>query len=329
MNNTRADIMALFNGKRLSSSPIFSGLIAVTIEALKREGMRLPEVHHGAGNMAKASASTFRLTGMPSATLPFDLGVEAEALGAVLNFSHEDRFPLPAAPPAASVKEIVVPPDALTRGRLPVVREGIARLKQEIGNEVVISGMIPGPYTLLLLLVEPGSLFREMKKEALAVSQALEQLADLLVQVGRAYKDAGADFITIHDMGGSPGFIGPARYEQFVFPAERRLIAGLPRPRVLSVCGNVTGSLQLLDQTGAEAVSLDQTVDLKAARDVLKRTLLFGNIDPAATLWQGEEAQITEAVRGAREAGVDAIWPGCDLVPMTPIGNIQAMMGVF
>ena len=41
-------------------------------------------------------------------------------------------------------------------------------------------------------------------------------------------------------MGGSPGFIGPAKYEQFVLPAEKLLIEKLPKPRVLSVCGNVT-----------------------------------------------------------------------------------------
>ena len=47
----------------------------------------------------------------------------------------------------------------------------------------------------------------------------------------------------------------------------------LPKPRVLSVCGNVTSSLHLLAQTGADAISIDQTVDLAAARLALKDTL--------------------------------------------------------
>ena len=37
-------------------------------------------------------------------------------------------------------------------------------------------------------------------------------------------------------------------------------------------------------------------------------------------------ASITEAVRGANEAGVDAVWPGCDLVPQTSIQNVKAFM---
>jgi uroporphyrinogen-III decarboxylase len=82
--------------------------------------------------------------------------------------------------------------------------------------------------------------------------------------------------------------------------------------------------MELLMQTGAEAISVDQLNDLAASRKVLQDTLLFGNIDPVATLWQGDEVLITEAVRKAKEAGVDAIWPGCDLAPQTPIENIKS-----
>src|SRR6185436_18831290 len=102
----------------------------------------LHEVHHDAEKLAKAAASTFQLTRIPSATLPLDLSVEAEVLGAVLNFSHDDRFPLPATPLVASVKDILIPSDALTRGRLPVIQQAIANLKSDIGDEAVISGMI-------------------------------------------------------------------------------------------------------------------------------------------------------------------------------------------
>jgi len=279
--------------------------------------------------MAKAAASTFHLTGFPSATLPLDLSVEAEAMGAVLDVSRDDRFPLPTAPLVASVKDIVIPSEALTRGRLPVIQQALANLKLEIGDKAVISGMIPGPYTLLLLLVEPGRLFMEMKKQPEAVHQVLEKLSHFLGQVGQAYKNAGADFITIHDMGGSPGFIGPAKYEQFVFPAEKLLIAELPKPRVLSVCGNISSVLHMLGETGADAISIDQTSDLITVRAALLDTLLFGNIDPVETLWQGTQAEVRAAANAVREAGVNAVWPGCDLVLATPIQNIQAMYALY
>ena len=328
----RADILDLLSGKKLNSTPVFSGLIHITAEGLEREGLVFHEIHKDANQMAKAAASTFQLTGMPSAALPLDLCAPAEALGAVLNYyeQRDDQFPQPAKSLFASTKYLnsayFESADFVNRGRIPIICDAIRLLKEDVGNEVVISGIIPGPYTLLLYLIEPGGLFAEMKREPRLVADALFQLASFLAEVGIAYRTAGADFITIHDMGGSPGFIGPAKYEQFVYPAQKLLIAELPAQRVLSVCGNTNKSMELLAQTSADAISVDQLNDLTASRKVLTSTLLIGNIDPVATLWQGNETQVAEAVQKAKEAGVDAVWPGCDLVPQTPIRNLKAML---
>lgn len=324
----RKEILGLLSGKNVASKPAFSGLIHITTEGLKREGLILHEVHKDAKQMARAAASTFRLTGMPSAALPLDLCAPAEGLGTILNYyeGRDDQFPQPAKPLFASTHYLnnayFESADFVNKGRIPVICEAIRLLKEDVGEEVVISGIIPGPYTLLLYLIEPGGLFAEMKREPNIVLEALFHLSSFLAQIGNAYKNAGADFITIHDMGGSPGFIGPAKYEQFVFPAEKQLIEELPKPCILSVCGNANKSLHLLAQTGADAISIDQLTDLALARDVLRDTLLFGNVDPVATLYQGDEADITEAVQRSKEIGVDAVWPGCDLVLKTPVKNI-------
>lgn len=327
----REKILNLLSGKKIDSPPAFSGLIHVTAEGLQSEGLVFHEAHKDAQKMAKAAASTFKLSGLPSASLPLDMYVEAEALGAEINFREnmEFEFPLVRKAGFGSVKELTTEiaenTEFIKKGRIKLVCDAIRLLREDVGNDVVISGVIPGPYTLLLLVVEAGRMFLDMKKEPAAVTEALLHLSSLLAQVGVDYRDAGADFITIHDMGGSPAFIGPAKYEQFVLPAEKLLIEKLPKPRVLSVCGNVTKSLHLLADTGADAVSVDQTVDLAAARLALKNTLLFGNIDPVEALYRGDSAKVAESVIRTREAGVDAVWPGCDLIVQTPIQNIQSM----
>ena len=328
----REKILDLLSGKKIDSQPAFSGMIHVTAEGLQSEGLIFHETHKDAQKMAKAAASTFKLSGLPSAVLPLDMYVEAEALGAEINFREnmEFEFPLVRKAGFGSVKQLTAETQSvqsfINGGRIKLVCEAIKLLKEDVGNDVVIGGMIPGPYTLLLLVVDAGKMFVEMKKEPAAVTEALFHLASLLAQVGVDYRDAGADFITIHDMGGSPAFLGPAKYEQFVLPAEKLLIEMLPKPRVLSVCGNVTNSLHLLAQTGSDAISIDQTVDLATARIVLKDTLLFGNLDPVETLYRGDKAKVAESVVRAKEAGVDAVWPGCDLIIQTPIQNIQTMI---
>lgn len=331
--NQRDSILSLFNGQPPADVPSFSGLIHVTIEGVKHEGLSWADIHHDAAKMARAAASTFHATGIPSATLPLDFCAPAEALGAELVFYGEEENMLPQVKRAVfeSVKELTTEraenTEILHGGRIQIILDAIRLTQKNIGNEAVISGMLPGPYTLLLYLCNPAKLFIEMKKDPQSVKDALLFLASLLAQIGNAYREAGADFITVHEMGGSPGFLGPARYEQFVHPALKALIENLPKPRVLSVCGDATKSLALVAESGAEAISLDQTVDLAAARSALGRTLLFGNLDPVATLWRGDPERVAESARRAKEAGVDAVWPGCDLVPSTSIRNLHALTG--
>ncbi|MBL8090939.1 MAG: hypothetical protein JNJ43_11455 [Anaerolineales bacterium] len=327
----REKILEILSGKKINEQPAFSGLIHITEEGLNQEGLSLHKIHQDAKKMAKAAASTFKLTGIPSATLPLDLCSPAEMLGAELNYFEggEMMFPQVKRFLVDSVKSLATEftegTEIFERGRLSLICEAIGLVKDDIGKDVVISGMIPGAYTLLLYICNPKNLFIEMKKEPQAVLDALLSLSDFLAKIGNEYKKAGADFITIHDMGGSPGFIGPTKYEQFVLPAEKLLIENLSKPIVLSVCGNVTNSLHLLSQTGADAISIDQTVDLATARAALKDKLLFGNLDPVETIWKGDKGHIAESTIRAKEAGVDAIWPGCDLVIQTPVENIKTM----
>lgn len=329
--NSREKILSLFNGQSAADVPAFSGLIHVTVEGVKREGVLWNEMHHDAAKMAKAAGSTFRATGLPSATLPLDFCAPAEALGAELVFYGQEENMLPQVKKSLVesarqiTPEITENAEILRSGRMPIILEAIRKTKNDIGENAVVSGMIPGPYTLLLYLCNPKNLFIEMKKEPQSVINALVLLSSFLSRIGMAYREAGADLVTIHEMGGSPGFLGPARYEQFVHPALKKLIENLPIPRILSVCGDATKSLSLLANSGADGISLDQTVDLAYARSALGKMHLFGNIDPVATLWRGDPDRVAESARRAKEAGVDAVWPGCDLVPGTPIRNLEAL----
>jgi [methyl-Co(III) methanol-specific corrinoid protein]:coenzyme M methyltransferase len=328
----RTQIIELLNGKKMEGVPAFSGLIQVTAVGLEHEGLAFHEIHRDADKMARAAASTFRGSGFPSAAVPLDLCVEAEALGAEVDFREQGiyEFPRVAKPLFASVKEITTEntksTEFLKRGRISIVCEAIAKLKAEIGDEAVIGGILPGPFTLLLFLLESGALFTEMKRTPEVVKQTLFHLSAFLAEVGQAYRTAGADFLTIHDMGGSPGFLGPKRFEDFVLPAQQRLIAALPKPRILSVCGNTNGVMHLLAQSGAEAISVDQTNDLAASRAALPKSLLFGNLDPVEILSRGTPEQVSKAADQVRATGIDALWPGCDLYPRTPLENLKAML---
>jgi [methyl-Co(III) methanol-specific corrinoid protein]:coenzyme M methyltransferase len=144
--------------------------------------------------------------------------------------------------------------------------------------------------------------------------------------VGNAYHEAGADFLTVHEMGGSPGALGPKLFESIVLPHLQTLTSALPRPIVLSACGRTNGTMKLLAASGADALSVDQTNDLAASRQEVPDVLLFGNLDPVGLISQGTPDEITEAVASVVRSGADAVWPGCDLYLQTPLENLQALV---
>lgn len=342
---SREGILGLFNGHRPARRPCFSGLMNVTLPGLENEGLRFGEVHTNPRKMAAAAASTHRLFGFESAVVPLDLCVEASALGAAVDFREQaprPEFPIVAQPLAATPGEfdLKIPPDFIEHERITTVIEAIRILKEQVGCEpqsdlpqraavpfAVVGAWVPGPVTLAMQLIEIRNLTASMAREPEVVTRLLEPLTDVIIQVGMAYRAAGADFITIHEMGGSPGFVGPPVFKKLILPQLQRMIAALPRPLVLSVCGNTNRAMPLLAECGADALSVDQANDLARSRETLgPNTLLFGNIDPIGTLANGTEVDVREAVRRAIEAGVDAVWPGCDLWPLVPAANMYALV---
>jgi MtaA/CmuA family methyltransferase len=331
LDDSRRQVLALLNGRRIGRVPRFSGLINITATGLEAVGLRLSEIHGDPAKMAAAAATTFRLFGFESAVVPTDLCVEASALGARVDFREdlpEPAFPLIATPLAASTDDLKMDMvhDVTRHERIAAVIEAIRLLKQQVGERIVVGAWVPGPLTLAMQVIELSNLYADIARAPQAVARALDPLTDVLAQVALAYCAAGADFITVHEMGGSPGVIGPRAFERLVLPRLQRMVGALPAPRVLSVCGRTDRALPLLVEVGADALSVDQMNDLARSRELVgPRRLLFGNIDPVAVLAEGQEGEVRGAVRAAIAAGVDAVWPGCDLVPLTPARNLLAM----
>lgn len=329
--NSRAEVLALLHGGRLERQPRFSGLISVTQAGLAQAGLTLSAVHTDPAQLAAAAASSYRLAGFEAAVVPCDLCVEAEALGAVLDFradEPEPQLPRVQGTVAESAAAFKLPAGAITRrGRLPVVGAALAQLRAEVGSEVVIGAFVPGPFTLAMQIIDAGPLLMELAETPATVAALLEQLTPVLIEVAQFYRASGADFITVHEMGGSPGYLGPGPFEQLVLPRLQQLLAALPAPRVLSVCGRTNRAIHLLAAAGADALNVDQTNDLAASRAALgPEARLFGNLDPIGVLADGSPEQVAAAVRAAIAAGADAVWPGCDLYPLMPAANLRALV---
>ncbi|MBI3732215.1 MAG: hypothetical protein HY259_02000 [Chloroflexi bacterium] len=219
-----------------------------------------------------------------------------------------------------------LPDDLPHSGRMGLVAESIRLLKAGVGREVAIGAWLSGPFTLAWQCLGAEAWLGQLHDSPRILAQ-LGALAQWLARVGEYYFEAGADFLTVHEMGGSPQVIGPANFRALVKPSLARLFDALPSPKVLSVCGDTNASVADLAVCGADALSVDHLNDLSRTRRLLgPDAVLLGNFDPVGVLSHATPAQITSAVQSILSAGANAIWPGCDLWPEVPSANFHALM---
>ncbi|HBY96484.1 MAG TPA: methyltransferase [Chloroflexi bacterium] len=331
--NSREQVLRLLRGEKIDYVPNFSGMGSITLHGLKQLGYRFNEVHVDARKMADAAASTHRHFGFESAIVPFDMGVEAEALGAEVKYydkKDEDQiiYPVMSKKLAETVDEleIRIPENLAEAGRIPVVLEALRILKREVGDDVAVGSWVLGPFTELGQVVNLENLLKMSFKKQALVHKLLDDMVEYLSSLVALYVEAGADFITVREMGATSSILSPRMFEKLVLPHLQELFGRITVPTVLHICGNTNPIIHLMARSAANALSVDQLNDLARTRQELGDVVLLGNYNAFDTLCNGAPADVEQTIKEAIERGADGIWPGCDIWPTVPAENMQAMM---
>jgi MtaA/CmuA family methyltransferase len=104
------------------------------------------------------------------------------------------------------------------------------------------------------------------------------------VEFAQEAVSAGADVIVLVDATASGDILSPEQYEEFAQPYEKRLVqvvrdAGAAS--ILHICGNTRQNLPLMKATGADGVSVDQSMDMRWVKRTLGRKVAaVGNVSP-------------------------------------------------
>ena len=188
----RERVLKLFAGEELDRPPCFSGMGNVTTEGLKALNQRFVATHLDAKMIAAAAASTYKLFGFESAVAPFDLCIEAEAMGCEINvYAHSEDLLYPTIKKKLihneAEMEITVPSDLTTRGRVPLMEETIRLMKKDIGAEAAVGSYVLGPFTLAGQVMELNDLLKLSCKKPDKIGKLLEQLSDVIIQVSGRY----------------------------------------------------------------------------------------------------------------------------------------------
>ncbi|RJX24209.1 MAG: MtaA/CmuA family methyltransferase [Dethiobacter sp.] len=329
-------VLNQLQGKEIDRVPCYSGMGNVTVTGLKQLGYRFPHVHSDAEKMAKLAATSYKLFGYECAVVPFDFCLEAEALGCVINpYEDVEHLLYPtikekAIHSEAEMATFPVPEDLENVGRVPVVVEAIRRLKEDIGDKVAVGTYFTAPFTLAGQIFDLDQLFKLSFKKQDLVGQMLDRLADVLIELGKIYRDAGADYINVREMGATTDILSPRSFKSLILPPLQKIHAALSAlgiPNILHICGATNAIVPLMIEAGADAITVEVKNNmLKTREDIGFEPLVFGNLDAYKLFVHDSVEDVEKAVITALEQSVDAIWPGCDIWPEAKPENFKAMV---
>jgi len=222
-------------------------------------------------------------------------------------------------------------PDPLGGGRMHDRVRAMSLFKERVGREKLIEGWIEGPCAEAADLRGINALMMDFIDDPAFVRDLFEFILEMEIRFAEAQAQAGADIIGIGDAAAS--LVGPAIYEEIVWPYEKRLVDALHARGTkvrLHICGNTGRILSGMGRLGCDIVDLDWPASLRRARaEMGPGQVLAGNIDPVRILRNGTPDSITEAVRACHgEAGSRYIVAaGCEVPRDTPEANLRALTG--
>ncbi len=189
---------------------------------------------------------------------------------------------------AADIAKLGVPD---MEDNLGYVMDAIRLARREIDGKVPLIGFSGSPWTLACYMVEGGSSkdFAKVKGMMFDAPEQMHALLNVMADSVIAYLNAqiaaGAQSVMLFDTWG--GALSTGNYQEFSLAYMKKIIAGLTREsdgRTVPVTMFTKGGgqwLELMAETGADAVGLDWTTDIGTARQrVGDKVTLQGNMDP-------------------------------------------------
>ncbi len=222
---------------------------------------------------------------------------------------------------------------------LRYVFDAVSLIRKSLDGRVPLIGFSGSPFTLACYMVEGGGSddFRTVKSMLYARPDLLHRILALNAQSVTAYLNAqiaaGAQAVMVFDTWG--GALSDAAYREFSLAYAKQVFAGVTRtaqgrtvPRIFFTKGGGLW-LESMAQAGADALGLDWTIDIGAARArVGDQVALQGNMDPAV-LFSPPEAIEREAKRilGSFGAGPGHVFNlGHGISQFTPPEHVHALV---
>lgn len=267
----------------------------------------------------------------------FDLQIEAECLGCGLVWA-EDTPPSVVSHPLEDEDEIHVPCKCTIptkdSGRIPMVLDVMRRMKEAVGENTALYGLVCGPFTLAAHL-RGNNIFMDMYDDEDTVAEFLGYCSAVAARMAEYYVEAGMDVIAVVDPLISQ--ISEDHFEQFMHEPFTGLFDHIRELGAFSsffVCGDATRNIEAMCRTAPDSISIDENVDIFVAKAVTDRynITLGGNIPLTTVMLHGTQQDNMKFVldlldKMEAEHSMEVtrnfiLAPGCDMPYHVPVENV-------
>lgn len=265
-------------------------------------GVTPSEAAQDASLLAKAHIAAYRRYQPSTITVGMDIyNIEAEALGCIVRFYYDNSIPGIVERPG-SVANLLSIQFCKSKGRIALLLDAAARVKQEIGISVGVA--MCGPFSILIELLGYENAIDAFCDEPEEIHVLLQKLLDF--QKAYCAEIAALELgAVVFESWASPPLVTPAMYQQFALPYEKLLFSHMKElgftARPLVIGGDTRGIVDDMLVSGASMLLSDYNTPLELyvqkARD--KGLPVRANIDPKIIL-TGDWEQVAKRIQEIR-----------------------------
>lgn len=326
-------LYAVLRGEPVDRIAVAQPLQTGTVELMESSGAFWPQVHSDAELMAGLSYEAHRRIGFESVRVPFDVNVESEALGCLLDYAKgsgkgRDIQPSVRVAPMESLADIDSLPeiDPQRTGRMPVVLQAIRLLREKLPPEIPILSAVVGPFMVAGQVRGVDPYMRELMRDKENVRLLIEKVTRACKAYAEAQVEAGSDVVVIVDATASPDLISPPQFNELAKPFTQAITRDLPVPSILHICGRSQVILPYMAEC-ANGISIDSLVTMREAKEaVAGKAAVCGNVDVNNTLLFGSVEDVAAEVRRIIDEGADVLTTSCGISPLTETASLVAMV---
>jgi uroporphyrinogen decarboxylase len=297
-------------------------------------GVKISEYNQNGEVMGKAHVAAWKRYGHDMILMFSTTSTLAEAMGAKLVYQEDDApycdDPIVQTPDDIAKVKI---PDPHKDGRLPVYLKGAEYCIQEVGDQVFVGCIFAAPFTTASHLRGTEAIIRDTSKNPEFVRQLMDLSKEAALRFIDALVEKGIVPVIVEPVA-SGSLISPKLFESLVLPYLKEIVEytqAKGSPIVLHICGKTTKIIELMADSGANVLSIDQ-IDMAVAKEkVGSRVCLLGNVKPAETLYKGNPEKVMEECREIITKAGDSpggliLSSGCEVPFDTPPENIEAVI---